>query len=236
MPDEQTDRRSHWQRVYTQRSPADLSWYQREPTYSLRLIRDTALSKHAPVIDVGGGASVLVDCLLRDGFTRVAVLDVSAAALEHARHRLGNAAQSVEWIDSDVTDFVPPHPFVLWHDRATFHFLTDPADRRKYVQALGRSLEVDGHAIIATFAIGGPDRCSGLDVVQYDAARLSRELGDEFRLVAELTEAHVTPAGKEQRFAYFHFVKTASKQQLDAELDEALRETFPASDPTAVSR
>jgi SAM-dependent methyltransferase len=236
MAEERTDRRSHWQRVYAQRSPAELGWYQQEPTQSLALIRDTALSKHAPLIDVGGGASVLVDWLLREGFTRLAVLDVSGAALEHARRRLGAAADSVEWIETDITEFVPPHSFVLWHDRATFHFLTDPEDRRRYVRALKRSLGVGGHAVLATFAVGGPDRCSGLEVVQYDAARLSQELGEEFRLVAELTETHVTPSGAEQRFAYFHFVRTASKQQLDEELDEALRETFPASDPTAVSR
>ncbi|MBN1238690.1 MAG: class I SAM-dependent methyltransferase, partial [Gammaproteobacteria bacterium] len=163
-----TGRRRHWQRVYSERSPADVSWYQSEPVLSLQFVRRSALSKHAPLIDVGGGASVLVDRLLAEGFTRVAVLDISAAALEHARRRLGDAAERAEWHEADVTDFQPPHPYVVWHDRATFHFLTEPEDRARYVDTLKRSLEVDGHAILATFALGGPDRCSGLDIVQYD--------------------------------------------------------------------
>lgn len=231
-----SERRRHWQRIYTERSPDDVSWYQSEPEHSLRFCLEAALSKHAPLIDVGGGASLLVDRLLAEGFTRVAVLDICAAALEHARRRLGDAASAVEWIEADVTEFQPPHPFVVWHDRATFHFLTDPADRSRYVEVLKRSLEIDGHAIISTFAIGGPEQCSGLDVVQYDAARMSNELGADFRLVTEASEVHVTPEGDEQQYAWFHYIRKPPKDMVDEELDEALRGTFPASDPPAVTQ
>lgn len=200
-----SDRKTHWEQVYTDKSPLQVSWYQREPAVSLQLARDTGLPLDAPIIDVGGGASVLVDNLLAAGFSRLAVLDISARALTHARERLGPKAQQVEWIEADVTAFVPSHRFALWHDRAVFHFLTDAADRRRYVETLLRALEPGGHVVIATFAIGGPTKCSGLDIVQYDAARLGEELGAEFALRGEVHEAHVTPGGKEQKFTYFRW-------------------------------
>jgi 2-polyprenyl-3-methyl-5-hydroxy-6-metoxy-1,4-benzoquinol methylase len=200
-----SDRKAHWEKVYTDKSPLEVSWYQNEPTLSLRLIRNTGLAGDASIIDVGGGASILVDRLLEQGYHRVAVLDLSAHALDYARQRLGDQAGRVEWIEADVTEFQASHTFDLWHDRAVFHFLTDPADRANYVDALKRALAPDGHVIIAAFAIGGPTQCSGLDIVQYDAAKLQGELGDAFELVEESGEMHLTPASKEQKFGYFRF-------------------------------
>lgn len=181
----------------------ELSWYQQEPTLSLHLISKTHLAHDAPIIDVGGGDSLLVDYLCAEGYTNVAVLDISAKALASARDRLGDKASRVEWYQNDVTLFAPPHQFSLWHDRAVFHFLTDKADRENYLMVLNSALGPNGHIIIATFAIGGPTRCSGLDVVQYDAEKLMAELGAGFELVEKRTETHIPPGNEEQKFAYF---------------------------------
>jgi len=202
------DRKSHWENVYGDKSPLEVSWYQQEPALSLRLIRDTGLSHEAPLIDVGGGASLLVDCLCAEGYEHLGVLDISGRALAHARQRLGEKANNIEWYEEDVTLFRPPHRFALWHDRAVFHFLTDAEDRRKYVDTLKCALNPGGHVIIAAFAIGGPAQCSGLDIVQYDAGKLMAELGEDFELVEEAGELHVTPANREQQFMYFHCIRT----------------------------
>jgi ubiquinone/menaquinone biosynthesis C-methylase UbiE len=198
-------RKQHWEQVYSSKSPLEVSWYQLEPKLSLALISRCGLAPEAPVIDVGGGASLLADRLLAQGRSHVAVLDISGNALNAARTRLGASAAKVEWFESDVTEFVPPHAFALWHDRAVFHFLTDAGDRRRYVETLKRSLLPQGHAIIASFALGGPTRCSNLDIVQYDAAKLAGELGQGFELQEETGEVHITPAGKEQKFGFFRF-------------------------------
>jgi SAM-dependent methyltransferase len=174
---------------------------------SLRLIDASGVGKDEGVLDVGGGASVLVDCLLDAGFRRLAVLDISAAALAQARQRLGGRASEVEWFETDVTGFQPARRYGLWHDRALFHFLTDPADRSKYVQTLIRTLVPGGHILIATFAIDGPHKCSGLDVIRYDAGSIISELGAEFQLVEQVDETHVTPWHTQQKFSYFHFVR-----------------------------
>lgn len=201
--------KTHWENVYTDKSPLAVSWYQTEPTLSLELIERSGVPRAAPVIDVGGGASVLVDHLLERGYSAVAVLDIAGRALEHARTRLGERAGQVEWFESDVTQFIAPHAYSLWHDRAVFHFLTEAGDRRRYVETLRRSLASDGQVIMAAFAIGGPTRCSDLDIVQYDAARLSAELGAGFVLVEEASEVHRTPAGKLQQFGFFRFRREA---------------------------
>ena len=199
--------------------PEEVSWYQKEPTLSLQLIRNTRIANDAPIIDVGGGASLLVDGLCERGFTRLAVLDISPQALAYARERLGDKAQRVEWYEADITTFVPPHRFILWHDRAVFHFLTDQSDRTRYVEVLKRTLEPGGHLLLAAFALDGPTRCSGLEIVQYDAAKLGRELGGEFRLVEERGETHVTPTGKQQKFAYFRFVRETKPSGLIAPVE-----------------
>jgi len=147
-----------------------------------------------------------VDTLCDRGYTSIAVLDVSAGALAYARARLGNRADGVEWHEADITAFNPPHPFLLWHDRAVFHFLTDQADRARYVQTLKKSLLPGGHLIIMTFSIGGPRKCSGLDIVQYDAEKMCQELGQDFDLLDTGLDTHITPAGGEQKFAWFRLV------------------------------
>lgn len=198
---------SHWEKIYRNKLPSEVSWYQKEPELSLRLIRNSGVDKDAPIIDVGGGASVLVDRLVAEGYHHLAVLDVSSRALALARERLGDLAGSVEWFEADVAYFHPPHPFSLWHDRALFHFLTRPSDRSRYVEVLKKALSSGGHLILATFAVGGPTRCSGLEIVQYDADKLLHELGGDFKLVEELDEIHLTPANKEQKFSYFRFLR-----------------------------
>lgn len=198
-----SDRKTHWEAVYQDKSPQAVSWYQHKPTLSLRLIAQCGLSKTAAIIDVGGGASTLVDYLLADGYTDLTVLDISTTALSFAQQRLGDRAKRVNWIASDITTFETDARYDVWHDRAVFHFLTDTADRRKYVANLKHALQPGGHVILAAFAIGGPTKCSGLDIVQYDAVKLASELGKEFTLLEQAEELHRTPAGGEQKFGFF---------------------------------
>jgi len=200
-----SERKEHWESVYRSKSPLKVSWYQQEPTLSLWLIASVSLPLDAPIIDVGGGASTLVDKLCDEGYTNISVLDVSASALAHAKNRLAHKANRVHWYEKDVTCFDPPHRFSLWHDRAVFHFLTKRSDRESYINVLRQALEPGGHLIIMTFAIDGPDKCSGLDIVQYDADKLTAELGAGFELMETGFEVHLTPAGNQQKFAYFRF-------------------------------
>lgn len=197
------NRRDHWDRAYHEKGPQGVSWFQPRPGVSLELIGQSGADRQSGVIDVGGGASNLVDHLLDAGYTSLAVLDVSPRAMSEAQSRLGRRAAEVQWIESDVTTFVPSRRFGVWHDRAVFHFLTEPGDRQKYVAALRQAVLPGGAAIIATFAPDGPARCSGLEVVRYDESLMCSELGPGFALQAVRREAHRTPWGAEQRFAYF---------------------------------
>lgn len=206
----QEERKTHWEQVYRDKSPLEVSWYQAAPTLSRELILSSGIDRQTPLIDVGGGASTLVDHLLADGYTAVSVLDISAQALAHARRRLGAQADRVCWIEADITRFEPPQVYRLWHDRAVFHFLTSAGDRASYRAALERGLAPDGQLIVGTFAPGGPERCSGLPIAQYDAARMQAELGRGFTLLEARSETHRTPAGKDQLFNYFRFVKHAA--------------------------
>ena len=199
-----TETQDHWNRVYTTRAVDAVSWYQARPKISLELIAAADLPVDAPIIDIGGGASVLVDCLLAQGRSALSVLDVSAAALANSRARLGANAAKVQWIEADVREFEPPQRYALWHDRAVFHFLTDPADRERYMAAMRRSLKPRAHVVVATFALDGPARCSGLDVARYDAATLHAQFGDDFEPLDSRRETHITPAGAEQRFTWIH--------------------------------
>jgi 2-polyprenyl-3-methyl-5-hydroxy-6-metoxy-1,4-benzoquinol methylase len=204
---ETKDLKTHWEAVYG-RGPADnLSWYQENPATSLRLIKDTGVGIEAPVIDIGGGASVLADRLIDAGYADVTVLDISEKSLRIARQRLGAAAGRVDWRVGDVTKFRSDKRFMIWHDRAVFHFLTEAADRRKYVAVLKSALSPGGQAVIGTFAIGGPEKCSGLDIVQYDAKKLLVELGDGFELRDEKRETHLTPTEKTQAFCWFRLAR-----------------------------
>ena len=198
--------KEHWEKVYQSKSPDEVSWYQQSPVLSLQLIENTHLAFNAPIIDVGGGASTLVDELCDAGYSNIGVLDVSANALAHAKHRCASKTCTVEWYEKDITCFKPPHRFALWHDRAVFHFLTSRSDRESYIEVLKQSIEPGGHIIIMTFAIDGPKKCSGLDIVQYDADKLKSELGPGFGLIESGFDVHLTPAGNQQKFAYFRFL------------------------------
>lgn len=198
-----SDRQNHWEQVYQSKESTEVSWYQEYPDQSMRMIEKVAASKGDAIIDVGGGASVLVDSLLQKGYTNLAVLDISESALKCARQRLCERAEQVEWFVSDVTSFESPQRFSLWHDRAVFHFLTNGSDREKYLDVLRRSLEPNAHLIIATFAEDGPTMCSGLPVERYDSEKIKQTLGGEFQLLEQQSESHTTPSGMEQRFNYF---------------------------------
>lgn len=200
-----TDRKRHWESAWSRKSLRETSWYQEVPALSLGMIERSGVAPGDPVIDVGGGASPLAGCLLALGFSDITVLDISAAAMTQARESLGKEAERVRWIEADVTDHDADRTYALWHDRAVFHFLTEPGDRKRYVEVLLASLRPGGTAIIATFAPGGPLRCSGLDIVQYDAAKLAAELGPELYLCEECSESHRTPGGSEQLFGYYRF-------------------------------
>lgn len=195
------DRKGHWENAYTISEPIKLSWFQSDPALSMELIRSIA-PRPCRIIDVGGGASLLVDRLLDDGFEEVSVLDISRASLERAEGRLGERAGSVRWVEADLTTVASVGEFDLWHDRAVFHFLTDSTDRRRYLDLAARSIPEHGYIMIATFADEGPRKCSGLEVCRYNARTLADELGDRFSLVREASEIHVTPGGSGQAFFY----------------------------------
>lgn len=200
--------RSHWEHIYTSRAATSVSWYQPHAARSLGLIRRVAGPPTAAIIDVGGGASTLVDDLLAAGYEHPTVLDLSDTALAVARERLGLHAERVHWIAGNVTAIgLTGHAYDVWHDRAVFHFVTDEDERRAYVAQLLHALKPGGHAIIATFALDGPTECSGLPVMRYSPATLHAELGAGFVLVEYSDEAHVTPAGRTQRFVYCLFAK-----------------------------
>ncbi len=197
------DRKSHWERAYESKQATELSWYQARPERSLELIRRAGAHSRSEIIDVGGGDSMLVDALLESGMKHITVLDISAAALDRARERLGLRSAAVRWIEADVTSAqLAPLAYDVWHDRAVFHFLTNPDDRRRYLDVIGGALNVGGHAIVATFSADGPTRCSGLAVERYSPFALHAEFGNEFDLVDSSEETHVTPSGKNQNFIY----------------------------------
>lgn len=196
---------NHWQGVYEKKASTEVSWYQSEPALSLEWILSVAPGRESAILDVGAGASLLVDRLLDRGYRGVAVLDIAPAALAGVRERLGQQAAEVEWFTGDLLDFVPPHGFDLWHDRAVLHFLREPEQQRGYAEVLRRTVKPGGHVLISTFAPGGPTRCSGLEVVQHDCASIGELLGVEFRCVRDETELHGTPGGGEQLFQYCLF-------------------------------
>jgi SAM-dependent methyltransferase len=197
------DHKDHWEKIYRDKKPDELSWFQPEPARSIEWIGSVAESRDAGIVDIGGGASVLVDRLLALGYKNISVLDISGAALGVARRRLGPAAERVRFIEADVTRCTQDLACDLWHDRAVFHFLTEAEDRNCYVDLLRRSIRPGGHVILATFAPDGPEKCSGLPVRRYDSRLVLEELGSGFQLLREEAEAHRTPADKEQRFRYF---------------------------------
>ncbi len=207
-PSTAEQRQAHWQAVYSTKGEREVSWFQETPAISLELIHATGAGRDAAHIDIGGGASRLVDALLAEAYRSVTVLDVSEEALAVARARLGPRAASVDWIAADVTAWTPPRTFDLWHDRAAFHFLTAPHDRAAYAERVRKAVAAGGHVIIATFATDGPERCSGLPVVRHDAASIGAVLGPAFALVETRRHDHVTPGGNVQKFQFSLFRRT----------------------------
>lgn len=201
-------REDHWRRVYETKGEREVSWFQEGPGPSLDLIEAAGIPAGGAIVDIGGGASRLVDALVAREY-EATVLDLSAAALDMSRERLGSAGDRVRWIVADVTKWTPDRLYDLWHDRAAFHFLTEEADRAAYRARLMNALKPGGCAIIATFAPDGPERCSGLPVVRYDAEGLARFLGADFRLVRTLRSDHATPAGGRQKFQFSLFERRA---------------------------
>ena len=211
-----TDKQQHWETVYRTKAPDAVSWYRSHLDTSLALIERAAPDRNTAVLDVGGGASTLVDDLLARGYRDLSVLDISAAALNVARERLGEAADKVTWLAADLLDApLPQARYELWHDRAVFHFLTEAEQRACYLRQLTRALKPGGHAVLATFGPQGPLKCSGLDTVRYDAGELARVLGDGFALVDSTLEFHATPFGTTQPFLYALFRRTSADTTRD---------------------
>jgi len=201
---------THWDQVYGSKSAEAVSWYQPRPDTSLQFIADSRLPLDAALLDVGGGASTLVDHLLALGHTDVSVLDIAPHALAQSQARLGaDKAQQVHWLVEDATRFAPARRYALWHDRAVFHFLTDATARTAYLDALRRSLAPGGSVVMATFAPDGPARCSGLEVARYDAQALYALFGDAFEPMAAAREIHLTPWGSSQAFTYVRLRRQA---------------------------
>lgn len=194
--------KEHWENVYQTKSSSEVSWYELDPNQSLERIVDVAGNSRGRVIDVGGGQSFLVDRLLEAGFAHVAVLDISQAAINATKARLGDRVSQVEWIVADITQRDSLGEFDVWHDRAVFHFITDPEDRRHYVELLKRCLPIGGYFVVGAFAKGGPDKCSGLPICQYGAATMQAELGPSFEPVECSEYLHTTPTGKPQQFFF----------------------------------
>jgi len=205
------DRKQHWEQVYTAKPSNSVSWFQVHADLSLRLIHNTGLGKDAAIIDVGGGASTLVDDLVSDGYADLTVLDLSSTAIALAMQRLGKNADAIHWMEGDITraEF-PVHRFDIWHDRAVFHFLTEPDDRHAYVERVMKAVRPGGHVIVATFGEDGPEQCSGLPVMRYNPEALHDEFGDSFLLVEHEKEAHHTPSGAIQQFVYCYCRKNSS--------------------------
>ncbi len=199
------DRRKHWDNVYTTKDETAVSWYQPHSARSLQLIRFASPGGAASVVDIGGGASTLVDDLLISGFIDLTVLDISDASLSRSKVRLGERAAMVAWIVADITQWNPTRQWDVWHDRAVFHFLTEPEHQDAYIAALAAATMPGATVIMSTFALDGPENCSGLPTQRYSSATLARRLGRAFDLTADDHETHTTPWGSEQRFSYAIF-------------------------------
>jgi len=194
---------AHWEKVFQTKQPDEVSWYRPHLELSLDLIQRFAPGRSASIIDVGAGESNLVDDLVVLGYEQLTVLDVSRTAIEATKARLGGGANRVRWLIGDVTEIpLASQSFAVWHDRAVFHFLIDPVRRRKYVQAVVDAVQPSGHVIVSTFGPEGPTKCSGLDVMRYDAESLHGEFGKRFRIEESVKEIHLTPWGAEQQFTY----------------------------------
>ena len=196
------ERASHWEEVYREKNDTQLSWHQDDPAISKELCELAGIDIGSSVIDIGAGTSRFAERLIKRGISDVSVLDISAAALDRSRSQLGAVGKKIEWIEADVTTWKPDRSYDIWHDRAVFHFLIDAEDRTAYRDRLCGCLIPGGHAIIATFALDGPEKCSGLPVVRYEPEGLRKALGERFSLVAQRMHRHTTPWGSPQSFQF----------------------------------
>jgi SAM-dependent methyltransferase len=195
------DARFHWEQVHATKDPEQVSWFSPHLARSLELIERAAPDRLASILDVGAGQSTLVDDLLGLGYGNITVLEISQTALDALRERLGQAGRAIQWMCGDVTEAaLPEAAFDVWHDRAVFHFLTEAGQRRAYVERVKSSLKPGGSLIVSTFGPSGPERCSGLATMRYDAATMGSEFGDRFRLVESSLDRHETPSGAVQQF------------------------------------
>lgn len=199
--------KSHWENVYQSKNENEVSWYQEVPSKSLDLINSLNLRKDSKIIDVGAGESRLVDNLLSLGFKNVTVLDISSKSIEKTKQRLGKKSKLVNWVVSDIVDFIPDKSFDLWHDRAAFHFLTDKISIKKYVDLVNNSVNSQGNLIVSTFSINGPLKCSGLQISQYNKNSISELFKEEFKLSYSETSVHQTPFNTNQEFIFNIFSK-----------------------------
>jgi 2-polyprenyl-3-methyl-5-hydroxy-6-metoxy-1,4-benzoquinol methylase len=201
------DTQLHWERVYATKAPTEVSWFRPHLETSLALIERVAGDRSSSIIDVGGGESTLIDDLIGKGYLNITVLDISRTAIEHSKKRVGSASAKTVWLVADVTNAeLPAHGYDVWHDRAVFHFLTEPEQRLAYVGQVAKTVKHGGHVIIGTFGPEGPVKCSGLDAVRYDMISLQAEFGPRFRLIENVTELHKTPFGTTQQFLYCCFI------------------------------
>lgn len=197
------EEKQHWEKVYETKAADAVSWYQPHLEKSLQLILSSAPSRTAQIIDVGGGESTLVDDLINAGYGNISVLDISQKAIDVCKNRLGDKSSSVTWLAANILKAELPEKFYdVWHDRAVFHFLTSEAQRLEYVHQVAKAVKTGGHVIVATFGPQGPEKCSGLTTMRYDADALHNEFGTRFRLVESATEMHNTPFGTTQQFLY----------------------------------
>ena len=208
MPDR---KKEHWEKIYSTKQPHEVSWTQEEPTTSLGFIRGFNLSKQASIIDIGGVESKLVDRLVDEGYEDITVLDISGQALKRAKARLGNRAGGVNWVEADITEFTPDKTFDLWHDRATFHFMTTTGQVNAYLERARASLRGNGYLALGTFSTSGPKKCSGLEIRQYSEETLQRSLSDGFVKIKCITEDHVTPFGTRQNFLFCSFRRQTAR-------------------------
>ena len=202
---EKEARKAHWEKIYSTKQLDEVSWYQPTPETSISFLKASNLPKDAAIIDVGGGDSFLVDYLIEEGYSNVSVLDISERAIERARFRLGVDASKVKWIVSDVSDFVPEIKYDFWHDRAAFHFLTNPSEIQQYKGTVKSSIKPNGHVVIGTFAKTGPLKCSGIEITQYAHSELI-QLFDSLQIVRDLEVKHGTPFDTTQDFIFCHFL------------------------------
>lgn len=202
---ENFDRKKHWETIYRTKELKDVSWFQPTPTTSLQFIEESGISKTSKIIDIGGGDSFLVDFLLERNYTDITVLDISDAALQRAKQRLGANAQKVKWIVADAANFTPSEKYDVWHDRAAFHFLTNENEIAKYVETLKGALNNNGLFIIGTFSDQGPKKCSGIEIKQYSGQSISTLFLQEFEKIKCVTTDHLTPSNTIQNFLFCSF-------------------------------